>query len=85
MKVVALLSGLCLVSQAAMAQTSTCQLIPKSSDRLACYDRIAPPTTEPKKIAGTKSGNANPAPVTDRLAVENKKLDARLKTICRGC
>ena len=89
MKFVSLLVGLCMVSNAAIAQTSTCQSILKASQRLACYDRLTPPTAEPKKATGTKSTSAKSAPeraaIVDRLAVENKKLDARLKTICRGC
>ena len=65
-------------------------------DRLACYDKASPPyaATTPKKAEtarkkNEKSVNATeqrePAHVVDMLAAENKKLDAKLKTICRGC
>jgi hypothetical protein len=84
-------------------QTAQCQSVPKASDRLACYDRINPPTAAGKhaptatdKSAKSKTPTAPAKPgtsdnppdqgrVVDLLAVENSKLDAKLKTICRGC
>jgi hypothetical protein len=74
----------------ATAQTPQCQSIPKASDRLACYDRTTPPTGVPKTPPMTgktaaASPSADQAKVVDMLAVENSKLDAKLKTICRGC
>ena len=73
-----------------IAQTTQCQFVPKASDRLACYDRATPPTAAPKTPAVTGKTAATGAAVdqvqaVDMLAVENSKLDARLKTICRGC
>jgi hypothetical protein len=73
-----------------IAQTTQCQYIPKASDRLACYDRATPPSGAPKTPAVTgkttaTSPPADQAQAVDMLAVENSKLDARLKTICRGC
>ena len=86
---------------ASAVQTAQCQSVPKASDRLACYDRINPPTaagkhapTAPDKSAKSKTPTApakatsdNPpqGQVVDMLTVENSKLDAKLKTICRGC
>ena len=43
MRVIPLVVLLCALCQAAVAQTSECSTIPKASDRLACYDRAAPP------------------------------------------
>jgi hypothetical protein len=96
MRVVALLILLCTFSEVASAQTTQCQSIPKASDRLACYDRAAPPTAaaKPPAMSKTPTGTDKPAAsetppdqgkVVDMLAVENSKLDAKLKTICRGC
>jgi len=73
-----------------IAQTVQCQFVPKASDRLACYDRATPPTAAPKTPAVTgkaaaASSPADQAQVVDMLAAENSKLDANLKTICRGC
>jgi hypothetical protein len=33
----------------------------------------------------SKAATDGRAPYVDMLAVENKKLDAKLKTLCRGC
>jgi hypothetical protein len=71
-----------------IAQTTQCQTIPKASDRLACYDKATPPIGAPK--APTAKGKSATAPTSqadavDMLAAENSKLDARLRTICRGC
>ena len=96
MRVIALLVLLCTLSEVAIAQTTQCQSIPKASDRLACYDKAAPPTATgkpaasktpaaPDKAAGPSKIPTEQAQVVDMLAVENSKLDAKLKTICRGC
>ena len=73
-----------------IAQTTQCQSIPKASDRLACYDRATPPIGASKAPAAKgKTAAAGPpadqAQAVDMLAAENSKLDAKLKTICRGC
>lgn len=77
------------LSSPAVAQSQTsCQSIAKATDRLACYDRATPPVAAPKQAAKSKPGAKNPpdqAQIVDQLAVENSRLSARLKTICRGC
>lgn len=80
------------VGHGAVAQTFECSTVPKASDRLACYDRAAPPTAAklPRPASARSQAAASTSPaaqgqVVDMLAVENSKLDARLKTICRGC
>ena len=88
MKFLLLTASLFAISHGAIAQTSECSTIPKASDRLACYDRTNPPTSAkpvtPKKKAVSGSSPDQGAAV-DALAVENSKLDAKLKKICRGC
>ena len=66
--------------------------MPKASDRLACYDRATPPiaakSVKPKFPVSPVAASTSPpdqGQVVDMLAAENSKLDARLKTICRGC
>ena len=85
MKAAVLLVVLCTFCGPAIAQTSECQSITKSSDRLACYDkaaslvaRVKPATVAPTPVA--QSGRAG-----DLLAEENARLDATIKNICRGC
>jgi hypothetical protein len=94
MKVIVLFVALCSFSEVAVAQSMQCQSVPKASDRLACYDRAVPPMAAANPTSKTRGGPANPAAsetppdqgrVVDMLAAENSKLDARLKTICRGC
>jgi hypothetical protein len=94
MKVLPLAALLVVICQGAVAQTSECSTVPKASDRLACYDRATPPSaakpvTSKEKPSKDKAAASNtPADqgqVVDMLAAENSKLDARLKTICRGC
>ena len=96
MRAIALLFLLGTLSDVAIAQTSQCQSIPKASDRLACYDRAAPPTAVSKpatsktptatdKPAASKTPTDEQGTVIDMLAVENSKLDAKIKSICRGC
>ena len=95
MKVIVLFVALRSCSEVAVAQSMQCQSIPKANGRLACYDRAAPPMAAANHTTSkTRPGLANPAAsetppeqghVVDMLAAENSKLDAKLKTICRGC
>ncbi len=73
--------------QGAVAQTSECSTVPKASDRLACYDRATPPIAAKPVTSKQKAAapDTSPNQVVDALAVENAKLDAKLKRICRGC
>ena len=80
------------VGQGAIAQTPGCSTVRKASDRLACYDRATPPPVakpvKPTPALSPAAASTSPptqGQVVDMLAVENSKLDARLKTICRGC
>ncbi|QWG21373.1 type VI secretion protein [Bradyrhizobium sediminis] len=95
-KFIAVLTVLCTFSGAAIAQGSPCQSIAKASDRLACYDKAAPPIAlakpaasktpaAPAKLAISQTSTEQQGHVVDLLAAENAKLDAKLKTICRGC
>jgi hypothetical protein len=96
MRVIALLCCSARFSDVAIAQTSQCQSVSEASDRLACYDKAAPPTAVSKpalsktptatdKPAASKTPTDGQGTVIDVLAVENSKLDAKIKSICRGC
>lgn len=86
MKSIALLFALCLSCGPALAQTNECQSIAKASERLACYDRIAPPASRSKSKPAAASPASSPTDqAMDPLAAENARLDARIKNICRGC
>ncbi len=95
MRIIALLAFLGTFSGVAFAQTLDCKSIRKAGDRLACYDKAAPPLAVGKPTASKtatasdkRAESKTPADqgrVVDMLAAENSKLDAKLKTICRGC
>ena len=93
MKIVALLAFFSIFSEVALSQTPECRSIPEASDRMASYDRAAPPQAVgksfvSKNVAAPNKPAASTTPVdqgsVDMLAIENSKLDARLKTICQG-
>jgi hypothetical protein len=97
MRIIAILILLCTFSKVAGAQTvEQCPPSPRAGDLLGCYDRTAPPpargkratprvTTAPDKPAVSKTPTDPRAQADDMFADENKKLDAKVKTICRGC
>jgi hypothetical protein len=78
MKSVVLLVA-CVLCGPAIAQTNDCQSIAKTSDRLACYDKAAPPTSH------SKPATTSPPSAQARLTAENARLDAKINNICRGC
>ena len=75
---VALLILLCTFSEAATAQTTQCQSVPKASDRLACYDRAAPPPAL-SKAATPKQPSTQQGAYVDQLAAENSNWTRSLK------
>jgi hypothetical protein len=59
---------------------------------LACYDKAAPPFAVGESSKSVTTPDKSPASKTpagrrfaDMLDAENSKLNAKLKTICRGC
>ena len=85
MKVIAVVVASCAFCASAMAQTTECQSIPKASDRLACYDKAAPPASRGKPAAASPTAAAQPGQAADLLAAENARLSAKINNICRGC
>ena len=91
MRLAAALTALCLLPGIAVAQTPDCRTIQKSADRLACYDKAAAPEARPAAGAATARGapkqaaSSQQAPLADLLEIENSRLDAKIRTICRGC
>jgi hypothetical protein len=81
MRVIALFL-FCAFSEAAIAQTSECQSIPKAAARLACYDKVLPPIAQGKSAPKTA---ADQGKLVDPLSAENARTDAAMKNICRGC
>ena len=80
----------------AFAQAPECQPTSGAGDLLACYNRTELPhalgkratakvTTALDKPAVSKNLTEHRAQVDDILDDENKKLDAKVKSLCRGC
>jgi hypothetical protein len=94
MKTIVLLLLFCAFSDMAFAQAPECPPTPRAGDLLACYNRTPPElgkratskvTTALDKPAVSKTPTDPRAQADDMLFVENKKLDAKVKTLCRGC
>jgi len=60
MKPTLMLLALCALCGSAIAQTSECRSIPKASDRLACYDKAAPPASRGKPAATSQIASPEP-------------------------
>jgi hypothetical protein len=71
----------------AIAQSSDCKSIPNPSERLAFYDKAAPPpaAAKPKLKPTNAAAPEQTGKFVDQLAIEHERLNAKPKTICRGC
>lgn len=94
MRTIAIIILLGLSPEAVTAQTAIqCSTLPRAGDLLACYNGIAPQHVPRKQVtpkAPTVAEKRDTAatvqqPHDDMLEAENKKLGAKLKTICRNC
>jgi hypothetical protein len=95
MKILAILVAICALSQTAVAQTPACKSIADSAQRLACYDKAAPPSASSAAVKPASSSAAKPPPpgapkvdtakYVDTISAEDAVMNARLKNICRGC
>jgi hypothetical protein len=97
MRIVAILILLCTFSKVASAQTvEQCPPTPSAGDLLGCYNGIAPPAAQHKRATAKVTTALDKPAVSetltdpraqddDMLAEENKKLDTKVKTLCRGC
>jgi hypothetical protein len=83
MRIIALFISLCALSQAAAAQIPECKSIPNSTQRLACYDK-ASVAKAPAATSVSKPANVDGSYV-DTISDEDARMNARLKSICRGC
>ncbi len=88
MRIFALLISLCALSQTAIAQTPECKTIANPNERLACYDKAAPPVARPVVARGTPSKpqeSKEGVKYVDQISAEDARVSAQLKGICRGC
>jgi hypothetical protein len=88
MKIIALLVALAALSQTAVAQTPECKGVADPAARLACYDKVAPPSASSavsKPARRPPASKIDSAQYVDSIAAEDALMNARLKNICRGC
>lgn len=88
MKLLAVLVATCALSQTALAaQTGECKSIADTGQRLACYDRAAPPSATAAKPASRAAPDSNveAGKYVDKISAEDALMNARLKNICKGC
>jgi hypothetical protein len=65
----------------AQAQTPACRNIPRSPERLACYDAAFPPA----QIEASKVKEGPAQRLMDAAADEEQKLKKKLQGICSHC
>lgn len=97
MRIIAILILLCTFFNVAIAQTAEqCPPTPGAGDLVGCYDGTTPSpapgkratsrvTTAQDKPAVSKTPTDPRTQADDMLSVENKKMDAKVKSLCRGC
>lgn len=72
----------------ASAQTHDCRAIPAPAERLACYDKAAPPVAadeSPKLHPNPYRSKVDSTKYMESLGSEDAQLTARMNGICRGC
>jgi hypothetical protein len=87
MKFVTLLVAICAFSQTAAAQTADCKSLQNPDARLACYDKSAPPVASAGKpvLRSVPPSKIDSGKYVDSIGAEDALMNARLKSICRGC
>ena len=87
MKLLVLLAAICAFSQTAAAQTADCKSLPNPDARLACYDKSVPPAASPVKpvLRSVPPSKIDSGKYVDSIGAEDALMNARLKSICRGC
>jgi hypothetical protein len=95
MRLVAVLGAICALTQAASAEIGDCSAIADAAAKLACYNNEAPPAAKkpvPPRMAPRSPATARPAASTtestkyiDKIGDEDAVVDAKMRSICRGC
>jgi hypothetical protein len=87
MRFFAALAAICALCQPAMAQAPDCKSMTNPDARLACYDKTTPAPSAAAKPAShaAPASKVGAAKYVDSISAEDAKMNARLKSICRGC
>jgi len=83
----ALLAAIFVFGQPAIAQTPDCKSLSNRDARLACYDKATPPVASAGKPAlrSVPPSKVDGAKFVDSIGAEDARMNAQLKSICRGC
>lgn len=85
MKRIVLLMAIFAMSQPAIAESPECKSIATAGKRLACYDKAAAPAKSTVPPVAASTSNPDPAKYVDTISLEDARMNAQLKNICRGC
>jgi hypothetical protein len=91
MRLVAVFGAICALTQAASAEIGDCGAIADAAAKLACYNNEAPPKAVRSSTARRPAAARAPATATDspkgidRPSDEDAAVDAKMRSLCRGC
>ena len=85
MRFFAALAAICALCQPAMAQAPDCKSMTNPDARLACYDKTAPSAAAKPASRTVPASKVDAAKYVDSISAEDAKMNARLKSICKGC
>lgn len=91
MRLIAVLGAICTLAQTASAEIGDCSAIPDAAAKLACYNNETPPKTGRSSSAAARRPAAASLPATnipkgiDRPTDEDAAVDAKMRSLCRGC
>jgi hypothetical protein len=93
MRLVAVLGAICALTRAASAEIGDCSAIADAAAKLACYNNEAPRKTLRSTPAAARRPAAARPPATtsdspkgiDRPSDEDAAVDAKMRSLCRGC
>jgi hypothetical protein len=73
--------GLILAAAPAAGQQAECRYTEGSSARLACYDKLKPPSKAPPAIHESSTAKS----LHDQSVAEDARMKKAMDTICRNC
>ena len=89
MRFFAALAAICALCQPALAQSPDCKSMTNPDARLACYDKTtaapAPSAAAKPASRAVPASKVDTAKYVDTISAEDAMMNARLKSICRGC
>ena len=91
MRLMAALGAICALTQTASAEIGDCSAIADAAAKLACYNNEAPPKPVRSSTARRPAAARLPATAADspkgidRPSDEDAAVDAKMRSLCRGC